>query len=42
MYNLCLANDFEKKNWLRALLLNEMVVLVIMKFECVVFVGHVI
>jgi hypothetical protein len=41
MYNLCLANGFGK-NWLRALSLNEMVVLVNMNFECDVFVGHVI
>jgi hypothetical protein len=40
MYNLCLANNFGK-NWLRALSLNKMVVLVKMKFECDVFVGNV-
>jgi len=30
-----------EKNWLRALKLNETVVLVNMNFECDVFVGHV-
>jgi len=38
---MCLANSFGK-NWLRAVSLNEMVILVNMKFQCDVFVGDVI